>query len=508
MNYPGLANMYDVRCTTYVMPLNRSLRVKRLAYIVRRTSYIEMFAVIAFICTMISSISDFKSPFFIGIAGAGMSAIAQNLKGVGKNVSGSDRFFTNHEPNETRDKLEAEGIQCFLQDGEGITGETDLIVVSTAVEDTVAEVQKAKKLNIPIIKRSELLAIIADSKKTIAVGGTSGKSTTSAMLFDILEYAGWEPSVISGAGLISIIKEGKIGNAKVGKGDWLVIEADESDGSIVQYRPEIGLLLNIDKDHKEIDVLLEIFQTFKKNSKRFVVNQSHGLTRKFSENIQNDFSWDAHEAGYRATDFSQQGLAISFKINGVTFQLNLVGKHNMENALAATALAAQLGVDLQICSDALRKYEGIYRRNQVLGNKDGVWVIDDFAHNPVKCAAAIAACQPIAHKVIGWFQPHGYGPTKFLRNDFVHEIGKVLRPQDEIWMSEIFYAGGTTVKDISANDLINDLKRESKNAFFVENRNDLLETIRPHLTKDCVLLLMGARDPSLEQFAREIWQRL
>src|SRR5215471_4581488 len=210
---------------------------------------------------MIYSINDFENVFFIGIAGTGMSAIAQYLAGIGKNISGSDRYFKPGEYNETKEKLEAEGIQCFLQDGKGITNETELIVVSTAIEDTVFEVQKAKQLNIPIIKRSELLALIADSKRTIAVGGTSGKSTTSAMLFDILEYAGLQPSIISGAGLVSIIKQGKIGNAKVGAGEWLVIEADESDGSIVQYKSEIGLLLNIDKDHKEIETLLDIFQT-------------------------------------------------------------------------------------------------------------------------------------------------------------------------------------------------------------------------------------------------------
>src|SRR6187399_2185589 len=237
---------------------------------------------------MISSLSDFKNPFFIGVAGTGMSALAQYLQGIGKNVSGSNRYFKEGQANETKDKLEAEGIKCLLQDGSGINNNTDLVVVSTAIEDTVYEVQKAKQLNIPILKRSELLALIAASKKTIAIGGTSGKSTTTAMLFDILEHAGLKPSIVSGAGLVSIIKQGKIGNAKVGAGEWLVIEADESDGSIVQYRSEIGLLLNVDKDHKEIDVLLDIFSTFKANSKRFVVNQSHNLTRAFSQNIAND----------------------------------------------------------------------------------------------------------------------------------------------------------------------------------------------------------------------------
>ena len=458
---------------------------------------------------MITSVEDFQRPFFIGIAGSGMSAIAQYLKGVGKDVSGSDRFFKANEPNDTKQKLEAEGILCFPQDGAGINVGTDLVVVSAAVEDTVVEVQKAKQLNIPIIKRSELLAIIADSKKTIAVGGTSGKSTTSAMLFDILEFAGLRPSIISGAGLVSIMKKGKIGNAKVGTGEWLVIEADESDGSIVQYKPEIGLLLNVEKDHKEMDVLMEVFGIFKNNSRRFIVNQSNAHARHLSQNIKDDFSLTSDiTAGYNAGHFRQSGLEISFTINDSDFSLKLVGRHNMENAVAATAVANQLGIDLNVCAEALKNYEGIYRRHQVLGNKNGVWLIDDFAHNPVKCAAAIQACQPIAAKVVAWFQPHGYGPTKFLRNDFVEEIANALRPEDEIWMSEIFYAGGTAEKDISANDLINDLKAKHKQAFFKENRDDLVATVKPHLTEDCVLLLMGARDPSLEKFARQVWEQL
>jgi len=233
------------------------------------------------------------------------------------------------------------------------------------------------------------------------------------------------------------------------------------------------------------------------------------LSKKFSQNVQQDFSTDPEiDAGYLATDFNQQGLAITFKIQGVAFQLNLVGKHNMENALAATAIANVLGVGLETCAGALKNYEGIYRRHQVYGNKKGVWLIDDYAHNPIKCAAAIEACQPVAPKIIAWFQPHGYKPTKFLRDDFVREISRVLRPEDEIWMSEIFYAGGTATKDISANDLVNDLKALGKSAFFVENRNDLLATLRPHLTGNCVLLLMGARDPSLEQFAKKVWEEL
>ena len=457
---------------------------------------------------MIQTVNDFRKPFFIGVAGVGMSAIAQYLKGIGKDVSGSDRFFAPGVYNEVQEKLEADGINCFVQDGTGITIETDLVVVSTAIEDTVVEVKKAKEMGIPIIRRSALLAIIAQSKKTIAVGGTSGKSTTSAMLFDILKHAGLKPSIISGAGLISIIKEGKIGNAEVGEGDWLVIEADESDGSIVQYKPAIGLLLNVDKDHQEMDELMRIFGVFKNNSKKFVVNQSHQLSAQLSQAIKQDFSTDSNPAGYQSENFSQSGFTIQYSINSVQFSLNAIGRHNMENALAATAVAHQIGVPLEICAAALKNYEGIYRRNQIFGNKNGVWLIDDYAHNPVKCAAAIASCLPVADKVVAWFQPHGYKPTKFLREDFVNEFAKVLRPQDEIWMSEIFYAGGTAVKDISANDLINDLKALGKNAYYEEDRTNFLTAVRSHLSGNCVLLLMGARDPSLEQFAKDMWENL
>ncbi len=459
---------------------------------------------------MITTIDDFENVFFIGVAGTGMSAIAQYLSGIGKQVGGSDRYFIQGQQNQTRDQLVAEGIKCFEQNGEGIDENTSLVVVSTAIEDTVMEVQKAKKLGIPIIKRSELLSLIAKSKKTIAVGGTSGKSTTSGMLFDIMETAGLQPSIISGAGLISIIKENKIGNAKVGAGDWLIIEADESDGSIVQYQPEVGLLLNIDKDHQEMEELKSIFATFKNNTKElFIVNQGNVFARALSNGKQFDFSSDsAIQTGYNSADFNQKGMQISFSVNKQPFTLNTVGKHNMENALAAIAVANQLGVSMNDCAIALSKYEGIYRRHQLLGIKKGIHVIDDYAHNPVKCSASIEACQHIAPKVIAWFQPHGYGPTRFLKDDFIHEFVKALRPQDEIWMSEIFYAGGTAVKDISSNDLVKEISSMGKNAYFVEDRNDLLEKMRSHLTDNCVLLLMGARDPGLEVFTNKIWEQL
>ncbi len=445
--------------------------------------------------------------YFIGIAGTGMSAIAQYLKAAGHQVSGSDRQFQKDIYNESRTALEAEGIICFEQGANGIAVDVDIVVVSTAIEETVPEVQQARALGKPIKKRSELLAEIVSQKKTIAIAGTSGKSTTTAMLFEILLHAGLHPSIIGGAGLTRLIKKGKIGNAAYGEGEWLVIEADESDGSIVQYHPAIGVLLNVDKDHQDLEALMELFKTFKSHSEKFIVNKSHPLAASLSSNDAHDFDVESEAiTSIHANDFHQSGSSIHFKLADVAFSINSPGKHTMENALAAIAVANAVGVDFQTSSDALKGYEGIYRRHQVLGVKNGITVVDDFAHNPVKCARSIQACQPFSDKLIAWFQPHGYGPTRFLRHDFVDEISKVLRLQDEIWMSEIYYAGGTAVKDISANDLINDLKNRGVNAYFVEDRNQLIPAMRSHFTPSTTLLLMGARDPSLGSFAQSVFE--
>ncbi len=451
-------------------------------------------------------LSGYNAFFFIGIAGAGMSALAIYLVQQGKKISGSDRNFDLKNPGDVQEKLMMLGIVCFLQDGSGINDDVDVVIASTAIEDTVPDVKAAKDQNIPLLKRSDLLAMISDTKKTIAIAGTSGKSTTAAMVFHILEYAGKEPGVITGAGLTSLIKKGELGNAKNGAGEWLVIEADESDGSVVKYHPEIGVLLNVDKDHQDIDELMDLFETFKKNTRNyFIVNRENVLSAKLSANAEFDFGKDS---GTFANDYIQNGYLQSFTIDDVSFTLKMLGEHNMQNALAAVASCRLAGVALQTCAEALQTFEGIYRRHQVFGEKNRVILVDDYAHNPAKCAASIKACSSLAPKVIAWFQPHGYQPTRFLKDDFIKEIAAAVRSEDEIWMSEIYYAGGTAVKDISANDLVEGIKELGKNAFFVEDRNEVLEKIRPHFADKTVLLLMGARDPSLEMFAQDIWEKL
>lgn len=453
-----------------------------------------------------SSVLDKSNFFFIGVGGAGMSAIAQYLAGNGKKVSGSDRLFNDPVNDYVKLQLEKEQITCYLQDGSGINEQTEAVIISTAIEESNVEMMKAKSLNIPVIIRAELLAEICASKRTIAIAGTSGKSTTTAMLFHILYENGVSPSLITGAGLASLQEGGKIGNAFCGQSDWLLIEADESDGTLVKYKPEIGLLLSIDKDHKELDELFDIFKTFQVHTqKQFVVNNAHPLAKQFSKDITLDFGEGSSLVG---TNFSQQGFSISFQVNGVEVTIPTIGKHNMENALACMAVAKLVGLSIAQCAQALASYKGIYRRHQLLGTKRGIVVIDDYAHNPAKIAASIRACQPVAHKLVAWFQPHGYGPTRFVRKELVEEIAATLRPQDEMWMSEIYYAGGTAVKDISAADLIHDLQALKINAHFVEDRLKLFENLLPTLEENTVLLLMGARDPSLEKFSKQVYEML
>jgi UDP-N-acetylmuramate--alanine ligase len=454
------------------------------------------------------NIDQYRNYFFVGIAGTGMSAIAQYLKGVGKQVSGSDRLFNKDHKMLIQEQFEKTGIECFFQDASGITSETQVVIVSTAIEETNIEYQKAKSAGIQILKRSELLAAISSVKKTIAVGGTSGKSTTTAMIFHILQETKYAPSLITGAGLTELQKKGLPGNAWVGESEWLVIEADESDGSIVNYIPEIGIVLNIDRDHKEYAELMQLFKTFKDHTRgKFIINNDHEMIRAISQDKKNDFG-TTPGVGFVCENFKQQGFGIQFTINKIPFSIPVIGKHNMENATAAVAASVAIGIKMEDAANALKTYVGIYRRTQLVGEKNGVTMIDDFAHNPSEVAAAIKTCQLIGKRVFAWFQPHGYGPLRFMHEDLADKVSETLRSEDYLLMSEVYYAGGTVSKDITSDVVINAVKAKGKNALFVEDRNKLIETFHQMAEPGDVILFMGARDPSLADFAKDVFEKL
>ena len=494
-----------------------------------------------------------SSYFFIGVAGVGMSAIGQYLAGRGVEVRGSDRQFGeylagNCEKPRVMEQLEECGIKCFAQDGSGISADLSAVVVSTAIEDSNPDLKRAKELGVKVMHRSEMLAKISKEAKTIAVSGTSGKSTVTAMIYHILQYAGLQPSVMTGAGLVNLQKEGKIGNAVSGKGEWLVVEADESDGTLVRYEPEVGLILNVDKDHKEMSELQEIFGKFRdnilNNGKTLIVNDAHPLAKPFSQNRLNDFGTESY-VGVQGIDFRTEGPSIIFRCRHnnelVKFTVPLPGRHNMENALAATAAALQAGVSLRTCADALSSFPGVFRRHQILGTFNGVTLVDDFAHNPAKISASIKSAQSFTSgRVLAWFQPHGFGPTRFLRNDLVEFINKALRNPgavsadsaateiacdakqagadsacdksatvtDRMYFSEIYYAGGTVTRDISAGDLANDLVAKGTDAIYIEKRDECAAAMVADAKPGDTILLMGARDPSLEKFAQSVQKQL
>lgn len=443
--------------------------------------------------------------FFIGVAGTGMSAIAQYLSGRGEQVSGSDRLFSKTDKSETQLQLERAGIECHFQDGSGITPDTEAVIVSTAIEESNVEYQKAKSLGIPVIKRSALLAQISDSIKTIAVGGTSGKSTTTAMIFHILQKCGKEPSLITGAGLATLQKQGLIGNAYNGSGEWLVIESDESDGSIVGYHPEIALLLNVERDHKEESELMELFSTFKSHTKKaFIVNSNYPITMSLSQNESYNFGTKGNP-GIKGSGFEQDGFSIKFNVNGVPCAINAIGTHNMENALAAIAAAVQTGITVEQAVEAIKDFSGIYRRASLVraDQERHLYVVDDFAHNPSEVASAIKACQSITGKVIAYFQPHGFGPLRFMHKELGELVAATLRPNDIFVIGDVYYAGGTVNRDISPEIVSQAIQDLGKNAIFAKDKESCrAEILKNTPERDCTILIMGARDPKLNDYAQ------
>lgn len=443
--------------------------------------------------------------FFIGVAGTGMSAIAQYLSGRGEKVSGSDRLFSKTDKSETQLQLERAGIECYFQDGSGITPDTEAVIVSTAIEESNVEYQKAKSLGIPVIKRSALLAQISDSIKTIAVGGTSGKSTTTAMIFHILQKCGKEPSLITGAGLATLQKQGLIGNAYNGSGEWLVIESDESDGSIVGYHPEIALLLNVERDHKEESELMELFSTFKSHTKKaFIVNSNYPITMSLSQNESYNFGTKGNP-GIKGSGFEQDGFSIKFNVNGVPCSINAIGTHNMENALAAIAAAVQTGITVEQAVEAIKDFSGIYRRTSLVraDKERHLYVVDDFAHNPSEVASAIKACQSITGKVIAYFQPHGFGPLRFMHKELGELVAATLRPNDIFVIGDVYYAGGTVNRDISPEIVSQAIQNLGKNAIFAKDKESCrAEILKNTPERDCTILIMGARDPKLSDYAQ------
>ncbi len=402
---------------------------------------------------------------FAGVAGSGMSALAQFHAFGGGLATGSDRSFDNGQRQDIRKKLEGLGIIIVPQDGSfigagGSDRQCDAMVVSTAVEERVPDVIAARENQVAILHRSELLAHYVATHKTIAITGTSGKSTVTAMVYSILRGCRRNPALLTGGAVNELMAEGHIGNAfspppADGPGNTiLVIEADESDGSVVRYHPWCGVVLNLGMDHKEPSEILDMFRAFKSNTKdHFIVGDQEVLEELRESAVV--FGLDSKNAGIQAENIELLPDGSTFRIDGVDFALNVPGRFNVANGTAAITACLQSGVRLAEMVAPLAGFKGVQRRFQLVGREGGVEVIDDFAHNPDKIEAALAtAIMRSNGRVLAMFQPHGYGPTRFLQDALVETFSKVLRPRDILWMPEIYFAGGSVTRDISSRDLI------------------------------------------------------
>jgi UDP-N-acetylmuramate--alanine ligase len=321
------------------------------------------------------------------------------------------------------------------------------------------------------------------------------------MIFEFLSSCGKSPSLISGAALRRLENEGLIGNAWSGESDLLVIEADESDGTLSKYHPATGVVLNISKDHKSIDEILSLFKTFASQSAWTLTNaDDRGLD---TVPAADRFGFGA-PATWRFGGLELGPSSVIVKRQGVSFELPLPGLHNAENLCAALCVCEHFGCAPAQLAGAVRDFKGVARRFSVTLTSSGVYVIDDFAHNPAKIAAAVSAARGIAPRIVAVYQPHGFGPTRFLKNDYIETFGIVFKEGDALYLLPIYYAGGTAKKDIASEDIIAGIGSKPFNAFAIADRDELLKKLAGEVKKGDCILLMGARDPSLPALAKKI----
>ncbi len=444
--------------------------------------------------------------FFIGIGGSGMSAIAQILAGQGHVVSGSDRSYDRGVNGPFFDKLKELGMRLFPQDGSGITTSTGCVVVSTAIEDTVPDMARARSLGVAVKHRSQVLAEITNEKRGIAAGGTSGKSTVCGMVGTLLYEAGLDPSIING-GRMKNFDDGLLpGNARAGKSNLLVIESDESDGSIVNYKPAVSIVTNVTKDHKPIPELIELFEIFIGNTTEFVVlNADCPIAAKLDTKDKKVVTYGINNpANIRAESLALDLFTSSFTVGGERYALRVPGVHNVSNALAAIAVGRHLGIGTEELKRGIGAFKGIARRFDLIGEANGVKVIDDFGHNPDKIKATLEALDRAPGRRLIMFQPHGFGPTKFMRDELIDVFSTKLRNSDMLYMPEIFYAGGSAERSISSKDITDAVAAHGRKTLYFEKRADIAGAIAAEAKPGDVAVVMGARDDTLTEFCRTI----
>ncbi len=500
-----------------------------------------------------------KSYFFCGIGGSGMLPLANIVRDSGATVAGSDRALDQGRLGAKFEWLQSLGISLHGQDGSGLTSGNQILIASAAIEDSVPDIAKGIELGCPRMTRAELLAELFNAAlRSIAVGGTSGKSTVTGMIGWILTDADMDPTIMNGGVMKNFVADdAPFASARVGKGDVFVSEVDESDGSIALFTPEVAVLNNVSLDHKSLEELRTLFGDFAKGAKTAIWNADdiesvalmaalstplplaggagggpEGETGKEYAARGNETSPNPNpsrkregdiaprrisfgftdRADIRATDVIDLPLGSRFTLNAngeawpVTLQVP--GRHNIANALAAIAAAIAVGVHVPQAIHAMERFTGLARRFDIVGIAGGITVIDDFGHNPDKTAATLATLKAFPGRVIAFFQPHGYGPIRVMGQELAAVFAAKLGRDDHLILCDPVYFGGTVDRSLGSQSITDAVLAAGRKAEHIPSREACGDRIVELAQAGDRIVIMGARDDTLSAFAAEVLGRL
>lgn len=489
-----------------------------------------------------------------------MLPLATILIEQGATVAGSDRALDQGRLGEKFGWLQARGMTLFPQDGSGLHSGNQILVASAAVEDSVPDIARGKELGCRRVTRAELLADLFNaSTRSVAVGGTSGKSTVTGMIGWVASEAGLDPTIMNGAVMRNFAREDSpFASSRVGHSGLFVSEVDESDGSIALFHPEIAVLNNITLDHKSLEELRHLFGAFARGARHAIWNADDAESAELMKTLipsapsaeemesrielasppcsappldaNGKFISFGFAAGadFRAVNVLEAPLSVSFTLcvkgrglspNGdsphsgtvpadtfpvTTFHVGLAvpGRHNVANALAALAAADVLGIPLDRAVAAIGRYMGLARRFEILGNANGITVIDDFGHNPDKISATLDTLKAFPGRVIAFFQPHGFGPLRVMGKELADVFAAKLDANDRLFLCDPVYFGGTTDKSIGSDFVIDRVNQaDSVPALHIPDREACGRAMTDIARPGDRIVVMGARDDTLRQFA-------
>ncbi len=450
--------------------------------------------------------TDAKRYFFCGIGGSGMLPLAMIARARGAEVWGSDRSLDQGRTGDKFDWLEAQGVRLFAQDGSGLESAQQILVASAAIEDSVPDVAQAKALGAARMTRAELnSALFNAASDRIGVAGTSGKSTVTGMIGWILHRAGRSPTVMNGAVMRNFSgPDNPFASALPGGADAYVSEVDESDGSIALYNPTVAVVTNISLDHKSLAELHGLFGDFIRKAGTAAVNADDAESAPLLGGRAVTFGF-ADSAHVRASDFRAEPFGSHFTVhaNGSSHGcfIRMAGRHNVANALAAIAATQAAGVPVAESVVALADFAGLARRYEVVGTARGVTVIDDFAHNPDKVAATLAAVATQPGRALIFFQPHGYGPLRQMGKELAASFAGGMRAGDRLWVCDPVYFGGTTDRSVGSEAFVADVVAGGGEATHLPTREACGAAMLADAKAGDRILILGARDDTLTEFA-------